>query len=68
MAKFCRRSGKFNHRSENAARVALARVASSPAVLTRRYVKTETDYYKCPHCPYWHLTSQSQGRTAPQSE
>ncbi len=61
MAKFCRRSGKVNHRSENAARAALAVVANANTV-QRRHVKAEIDYYKCPHCPYWHLTSVPQRR------
>lgn len=59
MAKTCRRSGKLNYRSESAARAALARVAES-ASLKRQHVKTEIDCYKCPDCPYWHLTSVLQ--------
>lgn len=63
MAKVCRRSGKVNHRSETAALAALARAATSNTA-QRRHVKTEIDYYKCPVCPYWHLTSMPQSRRA----
>lgn len=61
MAKVCRRTGKVNYRSEGAARAALARVGSVTSV-ARRHIKVETDYYKCPSCPYWHLTSLRQNR------
>lgn len=61
MAKVCRRTGKVNHRSEGAARAALARLATTGSV-TRQHVKVETDYYRCLFCPYWHLTSQPQNR------
>jgi hypothetical protein len=63
MAKVCRRSGKVNYRSEGEARAAIGRVAYSPSV-RRHYEKHEADYYKCPHCPYFHLTSQRQRRAS----
>lgn len=60
MAKTCRRSGgKVNYRSAKQAEVALEVIAEQKT-LKRSYVKMETDYYKCPHCPYWHLTSAPQ--------
>ena len=62
MAKVCRRTGKQNHRSEGAARAALARIAAEPPSTKRRHVKVETDFYKCLFCPYWHLTSQPQNQ------
>ena len=61
MAKVCRRSGKVNYRSEKAALAALARIAQGASV-KRQYVKVEIDYYKCPSCPYFHLTSMQQHR------
>ncbi len=63
MAKTCRRSGKVNYRSEKAAVAALARIAENSS-MQRRYLKVEIDYYKCPFCPYFHLTSQRKNREA----
>lgn len=60
MAKVCRRSGKWNYRSPGAARAALKRIAQNRAETFIRYDKVEVDFYKCPYCPYWHLTHLRQ--------
>lgn len=59
MAKVCRRTGKPNYRSEGEAVAGLIKAAASRTVM-REHVKAEAAYYKCPFCPYWHLTSELQ--------
>jgi len=61
MAKVCRRTGKINYPSENAARRTLQRIReSADSVFRQRERKVEIAFYRCRYCPYFHLTSQRQ--------
>jgi len=57
MSMVCK-TGKFEHKDQIAARVALATFRLS----LRQNIHTERQSYKCPHCPYWHLTSNGKKR------
>jgi len=66
MAKICRRTGKTNYRSETEAlSVALQIVGKRSSVHYGRRDNMRRAY-RCPLCPYWHVTSQEQ-RTQPRA-
>ena len=50
------KTGKEEYKTQAEARVMLATFRLS----RRQGIHTERASYKCPHCPYWHLTSQKQ--------
>jgi hypothetical protein len=59
MAKTCRRSGKTNYRSETAVLTAITVIKRNPGPKLR-HTGVDLYHYKCPKCPYWHLTSKPQ--------
>ena len=49
-------TGKVEYKTQAEARVVLATFRLS----RRQNIHTEQRSYKCPLCPYWHLTSQKE--------
>ena len=60
--KRCTQTGKVKWYTEIDAKLAMANRTLAHGSNTRRtaHSKTEIRAYQCPHCDYWHTTSQTK--------